>query len=74
MLALGPLPHSYWPHLREIELLASVHPEQLEAELALGPRGAGSSLPGWKGWLEYWWTYLPCGCGALDSFAWGGTG
>lgn len=37
--ASGPLPQSYWPGLREVELLASVETEQLEAELALGPRG-----------------------------------
>lgn len=30
--------HTYWPGLREVELLASVHAEQLETELAPGPR------------------------------------
>lgn len=61
MLSLSLLPHSHWPGLRKIELLASVNTEQLETERTR-TQGAGSSLSGWKGWLECWWTYLPCGC------------
>lgn len=48
---MGLLPHSYWPGLRKIELLASVNTEQLETELALGPRGqVAVSLAGRGGW------------------------
>lgn len=73
--ALGHLPHLFWPGLREVELLASVHTKCLEAELALGPRGQMSAFQAGSGGWSPRGENPPCplSFGALASSACEGT-